>query len=149
LLCPSQDLWAGKFFVLVVKNKAHAQALEHLLSRGAMPVESDNAAAVNTKETLTTLAILPDRSYMQLLPPPPFSVKGTFLISDKDTGLLDLHTAVRIPVLNQEQRNKKDAAGSDLAKKMLESPSVSSRPRGGTRIEGRPPHQRAKQQSDE
>jgi hypothetical protein len=137
LLRPPQDLWAGKIFALVVKNKAHAQALEHLLSRGAMPVEPDVAADVNTKETLTTLAILPDRSYMQLLPPPPFSVKGTFLvISDKDTGLLDLQTAVRIPVLNQEQRNKKDAAGSDLAKKMLDSLSVSSRPRGGTRIEG-------------
>jgi len=102
-----------------------------------MPVEPDVAAAVNTKETLTTLAIPPDRSYMQLLPPPPFSVKGTFLvISDKDTGLLDLQTAVRIPVLNQEQRNKKDAAGSNLAKKMLYSLSVSSRPRGGTRSEG-------------
>jgi len=118
LLRLPQDLWAGKYFALVVKNKAHAQALEHLLSRGAMPVEPDVAAAVNTKETLTTLVILPDRSYMQLLPPPLFSVKGTFLvISDKDTGLLDLQTAVRIPVLNQEQRNKKDAAGSDLAKK--------------------------------
>ena len=57
------------------------------------------------------------------------------MISDKDT-LLDLHKAVRIPVLNQEQLNKKDAAGSDLAKKMLDSLSVSSRPRGGTRIEG-------------
>jgi len=137
LLRPPQDLWAGKFFALVVKNKAHAQALEHLLSRGAMPIESDVVAAVNTKEIITTLAILPDRSYTQLLPPPPFLVKGTFLvISDKDTGLLDMQTAMRIPVLNQEQRNKKDAAGSDLAKQMLDSLSVSSRPRGGTRIEG-------------
>ena len=59
---------------------------------------------------------------MQLLPPPPFSVKGTFLvISDKDMGLLDLQTAVRIPVLNQEQSNKKDVASIDLAKKMLDS----------------------------
>ena len=74
---------------------------------------------------------------MQLLPPPPFSVNGTFfVISDKYTGLLDSQTAVRIPVLNQEQRNKNDAAGSDLAKKMLNCLSVSSRPRGGTRIEG-------------
>jgi len=64
LLRPTQDLWAGKTFALVVKNKAHAQALAHVLSRGAMPVESDVAAAVNTKEFLTTLAILPDRSYM-------------------------------------------------------------------------------------
>jgi len=50
--------------------------------------------------------------------------------------LLDLQTAVRIPVLNQEQRNKKEAAGSNLAKKMLDSLSVSRRIRGGTRIEG-------------
>jgi len=44
LLRPPQDLWAGKKFALVVKNKAHAQAVEHLLSRGAMPVESDVTA---------------------------------------------------------------------------------------------------------
>ena len=78
LLRPPQDLLAGKMFALVVKNKAHAQALEHLLLRGVMPVDSHVAAAVNTKETLTTIAIQQDRSYMQLLPPPPFNVKGTF-----------------------------------------------------------------------
>ena len=55
---------------------------------------------------------------------------------DKDTGLLDLQTAVRIHVLNQEQRNKKDAVSSDLDKQMLDSLSVRSRPCGGTRIEG-------------
>jgi len=74
---------------------------------------------------------------MQLLPPHPFPIKGTFLvILDKDTGLLDLQTVVRIPVLNQEHCNKKDAADSDFAKKVLDSLSVSSRPRGGTQIEG-------------
>jgi len=61
LLRPPQDLWTGESCALVVKNKTYAQALEHLLSRGA---KSDVATAVNTKETLTTLAILPDRSYM-------------------------------------------------------------------------------------
>jgi len=55
---------------------------------------------------------------------------------DKDTGLLDLQTAVRIHVLNQEQRNKNDTVSSDLAKQMLDSLSVSSQSRGGTRIEG-------------
>jgi hypothetical protein len=55
---------------------------------------------------------------------------------DKDTGLLDLQTAVRIHVLSQEQRNKKDAVSSDLDEQMLDSLSVRSRPRGGTRIEG-------------
>ena len=55
---------------------------------------------------------------------------------DKDTGLLDLQTAVRIHVLNQEQRNKKDAVSSDLDKQMLDSLSVRSRPCGGTQIEG-------------
>ena len=39
-------------------DKAHAQALEHLLSRGAMPVQSDVAAAVNTQKIITTLVIL-------------------------------------------------------------------------------------------
>jgi len=135
LLRPPQDLWAGKHLVLVVKNKARAQALEHLLSRGAMPAELNVAAGVDTKETLTTLALLSDKAYMQLLPrpAPPFFVKGIFsVIMDKDTGLLDLQTAVRIPVLNQEQRHNKDAAGSDLAKQMLDSLGVSSRPGGGT-----------------
>jgi hypothetical protein len=44
----------------VVKIKAHAQALEHLLSCGAMPAELNVTAGVDTKETLTTLALLPD-----------------------------------------------------------------------------------------
>ena len=60
-------------------------------------------------------------------PPLPFFVKGIFLvIMDKDTGLLDLQTAVRIHVLNQEQGNKKDAVSSDLDKQMLDSLSVRS-----------------------
>ena len=50
LLRLPQDLWASKNLALVVKNKAHAQALEHLLSCGAMPTELNVTAGTTQQE---------------------------------------------------------------------------------------------------
>ena len=50
LLRLPQDLWTSKNLALVVKNKAHAQALEHLLSCGAMPAQLNVTAGVGTKK---------------------------------------------------------------------------------------------------